>query len=152
MANLTRWSPRELLSPFEDAQEEMDRMLNSLLGLAPMRAEIDEGCWYPAVDLEEEADHYALIAELPGIDKDEVKVTFSDGTLILSGERKPLHEEKRSGFHRHERCYGKFQRSFALPSQIDSSKINASFKNGVLEIDIPKSAEAQPKQVDISVR
>jgi HSP20 family protein len=150
MAELTRWSPRELLSPFEDIREEMDRMFRGFF--APRRLEAEEGrLWYPAVDLEEETDHYALIAELPGIKKDDIKVSLSDGILTLSGERKSPHEEERTGFHRHERCYGKFQRAFNLPSQVDANKIKAMYRDGVLEVDIPKSEEAKLKAVEVKI-
>jgi HSP20 family protein len=138
------------MNPFEEIREEMNRLFGGFLGRAPMRTTAEEGCiLYPAVDVEDEADKYVLKAELPGLKKDDLKVTVSDGSIVLSGEKKAEHEEKHTGFHRYERCYGKFQRAFMLPTQVDANKIKANFKDGILEIDIPKSAEAKPKEIEI---
>jgi len=150
MAELTKWTPRELFSPFEDIQDEMSRMFSNFLGRMPMET-LEEGCaWYPAVDVEDEADHYALIAELPGLKQEDIKISVSNGTLFLKGERKLSHEEREGkAFLHHERCYGRFQRTFTLPARVDSSRIKANYKDGILEVDIPKSEEAKPKEIEI---
>ncbi len=157
MADLIRWTPGEFFSPIlgdvSDAEREMNRMLRRAFGRKALRDRVlEEGAaWYPAVDVEEEPDKYLVKAELPGMKQEDIKVSVRDGTLILTGEKKTEHEEKHEGYHRYERSYGKFQRAFTLPTQVKSEKIKATYKNGILEIDIPKSEEAKPKEIEVKV-
>jgi HSP20 family protein len=152
MAELTRWTPRELMSPFSEIEAEMNRVFSNFLNPNFMRLGAVEACnWYPAVDIEDEADKYVLMAELPGMRQEDIKITLHNGTLTLSGERRVDHEEKTTCTHCYERCYGKFERSFNLPSKVKSEDIKANYRDGILEIDIPKSEEVKPREVEIKV-
>lgn len=105
----------------------------------------------PAVDVVEEDDRVILKADMPGMDKGDVKVVVQDGRLSIEGSRKESHDEKSQGFTRSERFVGNFSRSFNLPTWADASKISANYKNGVLEVLIPKTEKARPKEIEIQV-
>ena len=107
------------------------------------------GLWNPAVDLYEKDDHFVIKAELPGVDKNDIKVDLKDRVLTLSGERAYDNEVKEENYYRKERSYGKFQRVFTLPADVDSDKITAEFKEGVLRVEVPKPEEKKAKQVTI---
>ena len=107
--------------------------------------------WAPLVDISEDDHEYLIKAELPGIEKDQVKVTVENGILLLAGERQSENEEKNRKYHRVERSYGSFLRSFSLPDDADGTKIKAEFKNGVLKVHLPKSEDAKPKSIEIKV-
>lgn len=105
--------------------------------------------WAPVVDIYETENEVVLKAELPGMEKKDIHLEVRDHTLTLSGERKHEKEEKEENFHRVERSYGKFYRSFSLPSTVDTEKVKANMKEGVLEIKLPKVEEAKPKAIEI---
>ena len=105
-----------------------------------------------AVNIEENENEYLISAELPGVKKNDVKITFEDGALSISGEKKVEKEENKDNFHRIERRYGIFSRSFAIPSGIVIDKIDATFKDGVLNVILPKAEEAKPKQIEVKVK
>ncbi|HMA27239.1 MAG: Hsp20/alpha crystallin family protein, partial [Solirubrobacterales bacterium] len=105
--------------------------------------------WIPAMDLVETEDHLVLRGDLPGMTEDDVDIEIKDGVLTVSGERKTDHEEKGEGYHRVERSFGSFSRSLSLPQGVDPGKVEAKFDNGVLEVRIPKPAEAKPTRVEI---
>jgi HSP20 family protein len=107
------------------------------------------GLWNPAVDLYEKDDHFMIKAELPGVDKKDIKIDLQDRLLTLSGERTYDNEVKEENCYRRERSYGKFQRVFTLPADVDSDKIKAEFKDGLLQIEVPKPEEKKAKQVTI---
>ncbi len=107
--------------------------------------------WSPLADISEDEDKYVVKLDLPGIDKEDVKLSFTDGLITISGERKQENEEKNTKYHRVERTYGKYYRSFALPNKIKEDKIDAQFKNGQLKITIPKADEVKPKEIEIKV-
>ena len=107
------------------------------------------GRWNPAVDLYEKDDHFVIKAELPGVDKKDIAIDLKDRVLTLSGERSYENEVKEESYYRRERSYGKFQRAFTLPADVDSDKIKAEFKDGLLQIEVPKPEEQKPKQVTI---
>lgn len=107
--------------------------------------------WAPAVDIQETDAEYVIKADLPAVKKENVKVEFEDGVLTLEGERQSEKEEKNKKFHRVEREFGQFIRRFVVPSEVDASKIAAEFKDGVLNIRLPKSAAAKPKSVEVKV-
>lgn len=107
--------------------------------------------WSPAVDIYESGDDIVVKAEIAGIDKDEVAVEVKDGILTLRGERKFEKEEKEENYHRIERSYGTFVRSFALPSSVDPEKVRAALKDGVLEVRIGKREQAKPRKVKVAV-
>jgi HSP20 family protein len=102
-------------------------------------------------DITEDDKEYLIKAELPEMRKEDVKVTAENGVLTISGERKFEKEEKKKKYHRVERGFGTFMRSFALPDDADFSKVNAEFKNGVLRVHVPKSEHAKPKQIEVKV-
>jgi HSP20 family protein len=107
------------------------------------------GLWNPVVDLYEKDDHFMIKAELPGVNKDAIKIDLQDRLLTLSGERTYDNEVKEENYYRRERSYGKFQRAFTLPADVDSDKIKAEFKDGLLQIEVPKPEEKKAKQVTI---
>jgi HSP20 family protein len=127
-----------------------DRM-NRLFSDAFTRTAGEEvtGAWLPAVDIFEEGDNLILQAELPGVGKDDVDVRVQNNVLTLSGERRQQKEIKEEQFHRLERSYGKFVRSFTLPVGIDTEKIKAEFREGLLILTLPKAEEAKPKRIKI---
>lgn len=147
--NLVRWDPfREL--------EEMSTRLNRFFGLAAPRRTADEdggffADWTPAIDVEETDKEYLLKADLPDVKKEDVKIDVSNGILTVEGERKQEKEEKNRKFHRIERAYGKFVRRMGLPTDADEQKIAAEFKDGVLNVHIPKAASAKPRSIEIKV-
>jgi len=147
---LTTWDPfREL--------DELQNRLATIFGRAPVRknGEKDEAMkvaeWAPLVDITEDEKEYLIKAELPEVKKEEVKVSVQDGVLTISGERKYEKEEKGKKYHRVERAYGSFARSFALPDDADAEKVAGEFKDGILKVHVPKSEKAKPKKVEVKV-
>ena len=109
-----------------------------------------EMTWTPRMDVKESEDAYILHADLPGLKQNDVKITLNDHVLTISGERKHEEEKKNEKYHYVERAYGSFQRSFTLPSSINGDKIKAEYKDGVLNITLPKTEESKPKEIAIS--
>lgn len=146
---LIRWDPfREMSS----LQERMNRLFSEVLARSPIgEEEISRGAWVPAVDIFETPESIVLKAELPGITKDDIFVEVKDNTLSLKGEKKFEKEVKEENYHRVERSYGSFQRAFTLPSTVQQDKVKAKFKDGILEIVLPKVEEAKPKQIKVEV-
>ena len=107
--------------------------------------------WMPLVDITEDEKEYVITTELPEVKKDDVKVTVENGVLTITGERKFEKEEKNTKYHRIERSYGSFARSFALPNDGDATKVNAEFKDGMLKVHVAKSEAARPKQIEVKV-
>jgi HSP20 family protein len=107
------------------------------------------GTWHPVVDMYDEDDRVVIKAELPGVDKKDIAVDLKDRVLTLSGERAYDNEGKEENYYRRERAYGKFQRVFSLPADVDSDKINADFKDGLLIIEVPKPEKQKPKNITI---
>jgi HSP20 family protein len=147
--NLMRWDPvREL----EDISERLNRMFDRPMGRRENGKEtLTVADWIPTVDIEEGDQEYHITAELPGLRKEDVKITLQDGVLTLQGERKQEREEGGRRLHRVERSYGAFGRSFALPDVMDEAKVSAEFKDGVLYIRLPKSEKAKPKAIEVKV-
>lgn len=148
MNAIMKWNPfREL--------EDIQNRLGSIFGRAPARGNGEETMtvceWAPLVDITEDQNEYLIKAELPEVKKEDVKVSVENGTLTISGERKFEKEEKGKKYHRVERAYGTFMRSFTLPDAATGEKVSAEFKDGVLKVHLPKSEEAKPKSVDIKV-
>jgi HSP20 family protein len=108
--------------------------------------------WTPLVDISEDANEYLVKAELPELKKEEVKVSVENGELTISGERKSEKEEKGKKFHRIERSYGSFLRSFTLPESVNAEKVSAEFKDGVLSVHLPKDERAKPKSIEVKVQ
>lgn len=147
--NLVKWDPfREL--------EEVSSRLNRIFGRPAEREEIDRELlkgadWTPPADISETESAYLIRADLPGVSKNDVKVSVQDGMLSIQGERRRNEEEKGRKFHRVECSYGSFARSFRMPADTDESSVKAEFKEGVLSITLSKSEKARPKAVSISV-
>jgi HSP20 family protein len=142
----TRWSPEREL---QRLRTEMDRLFEEVFGDGG-EGRWQTGMWAPPVDLYDTDDAFVLKAELPGLGKDDIQIEVHDRTLTLRGERKQETEAKEERYHRRERTYGSFQRSFWLPTIVDAEKIQADFKNGILELRLPKSETAKPKRIAIT--
>ncbi len=108
--------------------------------------------WNPAVDIIENSGTYVLKAEIPGMSKDDVKITLENNTLTIRGEKKNEFEKKEGNYYRVERSYGSFERSFAIPGNVKVSDIDAQYKDGVLTLTLPKMEEAKPKMIDVKVK
>lgn len=108
--------------------------------------------WTPAVDVVENNDNYILKAEIPGMNKDDVKITLENNILTIRGEKKNEAEKKEGNYHRIERSYGSFERSFTVPGSIKPDNIDAQYKDGVLTLTLPKAEEAKPKLIDVKVK
>lgn len=143
---ITRWQPFRELSFF---QERMNRLFDDFLG---DRGELDASAagWAPAVDIYEDKDKLILKADLPGINEKDISLDVDGNRLTLKGERRMEKETKEENYHRVERAYGQFVRSFTLPNTVDVDNIKATFNNGVLEVALPKKEEVKPKQISIS--
>ena len=145
MAMLTRWDPfRELAR----VQEEMNRTLGDDRLLFRTGESVG---WTPACDIYEDEEGVSLRFELAGVDPKDVDVRFENGVLTVKGERKLEREDKRENYHRVERSYGTFTRSFSLPGTVDAEKIRAESKHGVLLVHLPKKPEAKPKSIQVKV-
>lgn len=146
--DLVRWEPFDGLTKM---QSRINALFDEVFDRANGHAQAYPGMWGPPVDILESRDSYLIRAELPGMKKEEISVEFKEGALTLSGEKK--FEEPAEGvtYHRSERASGKFARSFHLPQTIKQDGINATFRDGILEIHVPKADEAKPKQIAISV-
>jgi HSP20 family protein len=107
--------------------------------------------WSPALDVSDDKDNLVVKVELPGLKRDEINLSLHDGVLTISGERKRESEKEEGESFRSERYFGKFQRSVTLPTAVDANKVNASYKDGVLTVELPKAEEAKPKQIAVSV-
>jgi len=146
---LVRWNP---VRDFMQMREEMDRLFNQFFGRGGdgEGATWGPGTWVPPVDIYETDEAFVLKAELPGVSKEDLQIELYDNRLILRGERKHETDVKEEQYHRRERAYGRFERSFWLPTAVDADKIQAHFMNGVLDLRLPKSEAAKPKRIAIT--
>ncbi len=154
MGTLMRWDPFRW-DPFKELEDISERF-NRIFGRLGARREsgreaMTAADWVPAVDISEDDKEYLIKAELPEIDKKDVKVTVQDGVLTIQGERKQEKEEKGKRFHRLERSYGAFLRSFSLPEDAAEDNIKAEFKDGMLYVHLPKSAKSRAKVIEVKV-
>jgi len=133
------------------AQNQFERFLREALSPVTGEGEVSTRTWAPPVDIYEDGDNLVLKAELPGINPDEVEIRVENNTLYLKGERKFEKEVKEQSYHRVERTYGTFTRSFSLPNSVDPDKVAADYKDGVLTLTMPKKEEAKPKTIKINV-
>jgi len=145
---IVRWRPfRDLVS----IQDEMNQLFDDFFGRPVTRTEWTEGVWSPTVDVSEDEDNVIIKAEMPGTKKEDVKISIQDNVLTLKGQKKQEKEEKDKNYHRVERSYGSFCRSFQLPTSVKTDKIKANYKDGVLNITLPKTEEVKPKEIPISI-
>ena len=143
---IVRWEPLRELSSL---QTEMNRLFNAAFD-APAGGNGGRR-WTPPMDLLETESHFVLRADLPGMTESDVAIELEDNVLTVSGERKTEHEDKREGFYRVERSFGRFSRSLTLPKGIDPEAVTARFENGVLEVRVPKPEERKPRKIAIGV-
>ena len=152
---LIKWRPANRLDPFADlmgVRSEINRLFDSMTGHGGLEnVKLFDGDWAPAVDVFENDDKVVIKTELPGLSEKDIDVDILGDTLTIKGMKKKEDEKKGRHYHRLERVYGSFHRSVTLPGEVASEKAKASFKNGVLEIEVPKKEEAKPKQLKISV-
>lgn len=148
---IVRWDP------FRELQDMSDR-LNRMIANPASGGSVGQGKevmtvadWTPTVDISETEAEYAIKAELPEVKREDVKVTVEDGVLTIQGERKQEKEEKGKKYHRVERSYGRFVRTFTLPDTVDEGKVKAEYADGVLHLHLPKSEKAKPKQIEVKV-
>jgi len=144
---LTSWPTFGRLS---DLRNEIDRLFESPLSQLDSAASVFGG-WTPAIDVYEDKEHVVVKAELAGMKKEDIEVTLHEGTLSIAGERKTEKKVEEAGLYRSERYFGRFQRAVTLPAPVDGAKVKADYKDGVLTVSLPKTEEAKPKQIDVSV-
>jgi HSP20 family protein len=145
---IVRWEPfRDLMT----TQREFDRLFKEAFSPMFNEGELSTRTWAPPVDIYENENDIVLKAELPGVDPKDVEVRVEDSTLYLKGERKFEKETKEENYHRVERSYGSFARSFSLPNSINSEKVKAEYKDGLLTLTLPKREEAKPKTIKIDI-
>jgi HSP20 family protein len=144
---VARWTPMRNLASFQD---EMNRMFDQFFrGGTGREASWGQYTWAPPVDIYETDDALVFQVELPGVSKDEVSIEIHQNTLMLRGERKHAAQVPDNRYHRTERPYGPFQRSFVLPTLVDQEHVQATYHDGVLELRLPKSEAAKPKRIAI---
>ena len=150
MSTLTRWDPFHEL-------DDLQNRLSTLFGRAPVkkseggREAMRVAQWAPLVDISEDEKEYLIKAELPEVKKDEVKVSVQNDVLSITGERKYEKEEKDKKVHRIERAYGSFARTFTVPEDADAEHVSAEFRDGILNVHLPKTEKAKPKSIDVQI-
>ena len=137
-------------NPFDDLRRLEARLFEPFFRMPYFTEEMQAAGWNPPVDVLEENNKILVKVEVPGVDEKNLHVTFEDGLLTISGERQFERKDDRN-YHRIERAYGTFTRTFTLPRSVDASQIAANYRNGVLEVEIPKKEESRPKQIQINV-
>ena len=143
---MKKWEPfRELVTMRDD----MDRLFDVFFGTQP---QVMQEMWRPSIDIEESNGNLMVRAEIPGMDKKNIKVAVKDDILTISGERKRENETKEKTFHRIERSYGRFRRMIRLPAEVDADKVEATYKDGVLSITLPKPESMKPKHIDVEIK
>ena len=142
--NLMRWDPYREVSSLQD------RLNRAFGGRTERDDEMQLAAWAPPVDIAEEKDRILITAELPGFKESEIEIQTENGMLTLRGERKFEKETDGKSYHRVERSYGQFVRSFSLPNNVDREKIQATFRDGLLQVELPKREDAKPRTIKIS--
>ncbi len=143
---IIRWDPfRDLMT----LREKMNRLFEETFITRGEEKELVSGTWTPSVDIYETENALILSAEVPGIEENDIEIKIENSTLTLHGERKFEKETKEENFHRIERAYGSFHRSFTLPNYVDQDKIKAEHENGILKITMPKKKELKPKKIKV---
>ena len=152
--NIVKWQRPTVTWPsfgrLSDLRDEIDRLFESPLSELTRTSQLLSG-WTPALDVYENKDNFVVKAELPGMKKEDIVVSLHDGSLSISGERKTESKHEEGEVYRAERFFGRFQRTVTLPTTVAADKVQASYKDGVLTITLPKTEEAKPKKIDVSV-
>ncbi len=142
--NLTRWNPARDLAALE--VDRLNRMFDAVFSGEPLTS----SAWVPAVDIYETAEKDVIVkVEVPDMKREDIKVTFENNVLTIEGERKASEDVKNEQYHRIERRYGAFRRSFTMPASVDGTRVQAAYADGVLKITLPQRAEAKPRQITI---
>ncbi len=144
--DITRWDP------WKDLRDEIDRVFDSFFGRYPTVSGEHKVYFIPAIDVEETENEYIVKAELPGLSKEDIKISLRENSVTISGERKKEKEEKGKTYHRVEMVYGKFARTIQLPDEIQPDKAKAEYKNGILTITLPKSEKSKPREIEIEIK
>ena len=145
---LARWRPfRDLMN----IQQDVDRLFDKFFGCYPVEFDGGVGTWSPALDISEEESNLYFTIEVPGMTKEDVRITLQDNILTIRGEKKQETEQKGANYHRIERNYGSFTRSFSLPTVVEADKIRAQFQDGLLKVTLPKTEQVKPKEIPIAV-
>jgi HSP20 family protein len=147
--SLTRWSPASELFRGRFNRFFDESFLRDFFAPLESGETLSQRAWVPAVDIRETAESLVLTAELPGLSRDDVDITLENSVLTLRGERKFERDENQGNYHRIERSYGTFSRSFTLPANVQGEAVKASFENGVLTVEIPKREESRPRKIAI---
>lgn len=147
--SLVKWDPFVEL-------EDVSKHLNRIFGRFPSRAEpsrelLTMADWTPSVDISETDTAYVIKGEIPGVNKEDVRINIEAGMITIRGERKQEKEEKDKKFHRIERSYGSFMRSFRLPDNVDETAVRAEFKDGMINVTLPKSAKSKARSINVSI-
>jgi HSP20 family protein len=142
--NVTRWNPARDMAALE--VDRLNRMFDAVFSGEPMTS----SAWVPAVDIYETNDKDVVVkVEVPDMKREDIKVTFENNVLTIEGERKANDEVKNEQYHRIERRYGAFRRSFTLPASVDGSRVQAAYQDGILKVTLPQRPEAKPRQITI---
>ncbi len=144
---LVRWTPRSMLG----FRNEFDQLFDSFFN-TPVKEETSIAAFAPAVDIEEKEKEFRITAELPGLKKEEIKINIKDNLLTIFGEKNKGKKIEENNYHRTERIYGSFQRTFRLPEYTDQDNIAAEYKDGILNVSIPKLEESISKNVEIKIK
>lgn len=153
--NVIRWQ-RPVMTPWSsfgrlsDLREEIDRLFDAPLSELARTSNLLSG-WTPALDVYEQKDNFVIKVELPGMSKEDITVSLHEGSLSISGERKSGTKHTEAEVYRAERFFGRFQRTVTLPAPVAPDKVKAQYKDGILTVTLPKTEEAKPKQIDVSV-
>jgi HSP20 family protein len=154
---LTRWqNPSGLewpsLGQLSELHDEFERLFDLPLLTSGTRSSAWISGWTPVLDVYEDKDQFVVKAELPGMKQEDIEVSLHNATLTVSGERKSEQKNKDAGVYRSERYFGRFQRSVDLPNTVDQARVKADYKDGILTIALPKTEEAKPKRISVSVK
>ena len=146
---IVRWDP---FREFAQLQDRINRVFTDAYGRSGDEALMSSGAWVPPVDIYENGNHELVLkAELPDMSREDIDITVDNGTLTIKGEKKLSSDVKEEQFHRIERRYGTFSRSFSLPQTVDTGKVGAEYRNGVLTVRLPLREEAKPRQIKVDV-
>jgi len=143
---ITKWEP---LDELQDIRDYFDQTFSSRF--SPFKRMLKRGIWSPTIDLYDQKDRLVIKVELPGIKKEDVKITVEEDTLTIKGECKKEEEVSEKDYYFQERAYGSFSRTITLPASVEKDKVHAAYKDGIMTIDIPKSKEAQTHEVEVEV-
>jgi len=132
-------------------RRDFDNLFSSFLGDTENDS-MSQNSWNPQIDIADDNDNFYINAEIPGIDKDDIKINIKGNTLTINGEKKAEKESKGKNYYRSERVFGSFARTFELPEAIDREKISANYTNGILKLTVPKTEEAKPKEIEVKIK